>query len=483
MLRYLRSLEVKDISLTFSMIALGSCTMKLNATTEMVPVTWPEVGNMHPFVPPHQAQGYHELIEDLNNDLAVITGFAAVSSQPNSGAQGEFAGLLAIKEYHKSRNDEHRKICLIPTSAHGTNPASASMCGMKVVVIKSDDRGNVDINDLREKAEKHKDNLGALMITYPSTYGVFESKIKEIIHIAHSNGALVYMDGANMNAQVCLTSPGHIGADVCHLNLHKTFCIPHGGGGPGVGSIGVVPRLAPFLPGHTVIPTGGSGTGIVSKTGNAVSAAPYGSASILPITWMYLKLLGEAGLKESTGMAVLNANYMAKVLSQKFKIAFTGDNGQCAHEFILDLRKYKEHGIVEEDVAKRLQDYGFHSPTMSWPVSGTLMIEPTESEDKGELDRFCQAMFLIHGEMTDVVEGRMAAADSALKHAPHTMDMIAAADWDRKYSRETAAFPAPWTNAAKKFWPTVGRVDNVYGDRNLVCSCPPMSAWDDHIDE
>lgn len=479
MLRYLRSLEVKDISLNFSMMPLGSCTMKLNATTEMAPITWPEVGNMHPFVPPHQAEGYMELIEDLNMDLAEITGFAAVSAQPNSGAQGEYAGLLAIKAYHDERNDHHRKICLIPTSAHGTNPASAAMCGMKVIVIKSDAKGNIDVDDLRAKAEKHKDNLGALMITYPSTYGVFEARVKEIIEIAQSRGALVYMDGANMNAQVGLTSPGHIGADVCHLNLHKTFCIPHGGGGPGVGSIGVAPRLAPFLPGHSIVPTGGTGAGVVSKSGSAIAAAPFGSASILPITWMFIKLLGESGLKESTGMAVLNANYMATVLSEKFKIAFTGTNGQCAHEFIVDLRMYKEHGIVEEDVAKRLQDYGFHSPTMSWPVGGTIMIEPTESEDKAEMDRFCEAMFRIHAEMQDVVEGRLTADESPLKHAPHTMDMISSADWDKKYSRETAAFPAPWTNAAKKFWPTVGRVDNVYGDRNLVCSCPPMSAWDD----
>lgn len=479
MLRYLRSLEVKDISLNFSMMPLGSCTMKLNATAEMAPITWPEVANMHPFVPLHQAEGYFELLEDLNRDLAEITGFAAVSSQPNSGAQGEYAGLLTIKAYHASRDENHRNICLIPTSAHGTNPASAAMCGMKVVVIKSAANGNIDVDDLREKAEKHKDNLAAMMITYPSTYGVFEARVKEIIDISHSRGGLVYMDGANMNAQMGLTSPGFIGADVCHLNLHKTFCIPHGGGGPGVGSIGVAPRLAPFLPGHCIIPTGGTGDGVVSKTDKAIAAAPFGSASILPITWMYIKLLGESGLKESTGMAVLNANYMATVLSEKFKIAFTGQNGQCAHEFIVDLRMYKDHGIVEEDIAKRLQDYGFHSPTMSWPVGGTIMIEPTESEDKSEMDRFCEALFLIHNEMQDVVEGRISVEDSPLKHAPHTMDMIVDSNWDRKYSRETAAFPAPWTNASKKFWPTVGRVDNVFGDRNLVCSCPPMSAWDD----
>lgn len=483
MLRYLRSLEVKDIALNFSMISLGSCTMKLNATSEMVPITWPTVNSLHPFVPSHQAEGYKEMIADLNKDLAKVTGFAAVSSQPNSGAQGEFAGLLAISAYHQSRNEGHRNICLIPTSAHGTNPASAAMCGMKVVVIKSDAKGNVDIDDLRAKAEKHKDNLAALMITYPSTYGVFESKVKEIIHIAHSNGGQVYMDGANMNAQCGYTSPGHIGADVCHLNLHKTFCIPHGGGGPGVGSIGVAAHLAPFLPGHGTVATGGTGDAIVVKDTGAISAAPFGSASILPITWMYLKLLGTNGLKEATGMAVLNANYMATVLSKKYKVAFTGENGQCAHEFILDLRMYKEHGIVEEDVAKRLQDYGFHPPTMSWPVAGTIMIEPTESEDKEEMDRFCQAMFLIHSELNDVVEGRIAAEDSPLKHAPHTMDMIASAEWNRKYSRETAAFPAPWTNASKKFWPTVGRVDNVYGDRHLVCSCPPLSAWDDEDQE
>jgi glycine dehydrogenase len=483
MLRYLRSLEVKDISLNFSMIALGSCTMKLNATTEMIPISWPEISNMHPFVPQHQAQGYIEMIDDMNSSLAEITGFAAVSSQPNSGAQGEYAGLLTIKAYHDSRNEHHRNVCLIPTSAHGTNPASAAMCGMKVVVVKSDEKGNVDVDDLRKKADKHKDNLAALMITYPSTYGVFESRIKEIIEIAHTNGGLVYMDGANMNAQIGFTSPGYIGADVCHLNLHKSFCIPHGGGGPGVGSIGVAARLAPFLPGHCVVPTGGTGSGVICKTESAIAGAPYGSASILPITWMYLKLLGGTGLKDATSSAILHANYMAKVLSEKFKIAFTGKNGQCAHEFIVDLRMYKDHDIVEEDVAKRLQDYGFHSPTMSWPVAGTLMIEPTESEDKAEMDRFCQAMFLIHAEIQDVVQGRIAAEDSPLKHAPHTMDMISSSVWDRKYSRETAAFPAPWTTASKKFWPTVGRVDNVYGDRNLVCSCPPLSAWDDEIHE
>ena len=482
MLRYLRSLEVKDISLNFSMIALGSCTMKLNATSEMIPISWPEISSMHPFVPQHQAQGYIDLIDDLNKNLAEITGFAAVSSQPNSGAQGEYAGLLAIKAYHASRDEGHRNICLIPTSAHGTNPASAAMCGMKVVVVKSDDHGNVDIDDLRKKADKHKDTLSALMITYPSTYGVFESRIKEIIDIAHSRGGLVYMDGANMNAQMGFTSPGHIGADVCHLNLHKSFCIPHGGGGPGVGSIGVASRLAPFLPGHCVVPTGGTGSGVVAKSDNAIAGAPFGSASILPITWMYLKLLGGSGLKEATSAAVLHANYMATVLSSKYKIAFTGENGQCAHEFIVDLRMFKDYGIVEEDVAKRLQDYGFHSPTMSWPVSGTLMIEPTESEDKAEMDRFCSAMFLIHSEILDVVEGRIAAEDSPLKYAPHTMDVIASSDWNRKYSRETAAFPAPWTTASKKFWPVVGRVDNVFGDRNLVCSCPPLSAWDDEVD-
>jgi len=376
MLRYLKSLESRDLSLNFSMISLGSCTMKLNASVEMVPVTWPETCNLHPFAPEDQTRGYQEMIASLHEDLAKITGFAAVSSQPNSGAQGEYAGLLCIRQYHISRGDHHRNVCLIPVSAHGTNPASAVMCGMKVVVVKSDEHGNVDLHDLIEKAEKHSKHLAALMVTYPSTYGVFEEEIKTITDCIHSHGGQVYMDGANMNAQVALTSPGHIGADVCHLNLHKTFCIPHGGGGPGVGTIAVAAHLAPFLPGHPIVPCGGEGHGVVSKTTGAVSAAPYGSAAILPISWMYIKMLGEKGLREATGMAILNANYMAKRLEEggAYDILYKGKQGQVAHEFIVDLRPFKPLGIVEEDVAKRLQDYGFHSPTMSWPVPGTIMV-------------------------------------------------------------------------------------------------------------
>jgi len=479
MLRYMKYLESRDLSLNFSMISLGSCTMKLNASVEMAPVTWPETCNMHPFAPADQTTGYKEMIASLNDDLAKITGFAAVSAQPNSGAQGEYAGLLCIRAYHQSRGDHHRNVCLIPVSAHGTNPASASMCGMKVVVTASDENGNIDLADLREKAAKHKDNLAALMITYPSTYGVFEEEVKTIVDLIHSYGGQVYMDGANMNAQVALTSPGYIGADVCHLNLHKTFCIPHGGGGPGVGSIGVAAHLAPFLPGHPVVACGGEGQNTVPKKNMTVSAAPFGSAAILPISWMYIKMLGEPGLREATGMAILNANYMAKRLEENgnYNILYKGKNGQCAHEFIVDLRPFKAIGIVEEDVAKRLQDYGFHSPTMSWPVPGTLMVEPTESEDKAELDRFVDALLSIRQEIRDIEEGRIAAADSPLKHAPHTVDVVTATEWTRKYSRTTASFPAPWTTPSTKFWPTVGRVDNVYGDRNLVCSCPPLTDY------
>ncbi|CAM9253041.1 unnamed protein product [Choristocarpus tenellus] len=481
MLRYLKSLENKDLSLNTSMISLGSCTMKLNAVSEMIPVTWNEFANMHPFAPANQCEGYKELIETLHADLAEITGFAAVSGQPNSGAQGEYAGLLCIREYHLARGDTERNVCLIPVSAHGTNPASAVLSGMKVIVIKSDDSGNIDIDDLKEKATKHKDKLAALMVTYPSTYGVFEEGIKEICSTVHENGGLVYMDGANMNAQVALTSPGHIGADVCHLNLHKTFCIPHGGGGPGVGSIGVAPRLAPFLPGHPVQPSGGEGKGTVAKTTGAIAAAPFGSAAILPISWMYIKMLGEKGLKKSTQMAILNANYMAAKLSGHFDVLYRGREGLSAHEFIVDLRPFKAStGIVEEDVAKRLQDFGFHSPTMSWPVPGTLMIEPTESEDKGELDRFCWAMIKIREEINDIAEGRVAMEESPLKAAPHTWEMCFESEWNKSYSRETAAFPAPWVKA-NKFWPTVGRVDNVHGDRNLICSCPPMDIYDESI--
>ncbi len=476
MLRYMKSLENKDLSLNHSMIALGSCTMKLNATTEMIPVTWNETANMHPFVPVEQATGYIEMISSLHKDLCEITGFAAVSTQPNSGAQGEYAGLLCIREYHISNGQGHRNICLIPVSAHGTNPASAAMCGMKVVVVKNNEDGTVDIDDLRAKAEKHSNELSALMITYPSTYGAFEEGIKDVIDIVHKHGGQVYMDGANMNAQVGFTSPGHIGADVCHLNLHKTFCIPHGGGGPGVGTVCVAKHLAPFLPGHPVIPCSGEGKNVVRKATGSVSGAPYGSAAILPISWLYIKMLGDAGLKESTSMAILNANYMAKRIEEGYDILFRGANGQCAHEFIIDLRAFKSYGIVEEDVAKRLQDYGFHSPTMSWPVGGTIMVEPTESEDKAELDRFCDAMLSIRKEIEDVVTGAVLPKDSPLKGAPHTQDMVTAEVWNKSYSRETAAYPAPWVKA-NKFWPTVGRIDNVYGDRNLVCSCPPVESY------
>merc|ERR1711988_271116 len=478
MLRFLAKLEKKDLSLNHSMIPLGSCTMKLNATSEMRPVTWDGIANMHPFAPADQTEGYMEMIEDLNKDLAEITGFAAVSAQPNSGAQGEFTGLLCIKRYQEARGQGHRNICLIPVSAHGTNPASSVMAGYKVVTVKSDADGDIDFDDLKEKVEKHSDNLAALMVTYPSTYGVFEEGIVDICKLIHEHGGQVYMDGAKMNAQVALTSPGFIGADVCHLNLHKTFCIPHGGGGPGVGTIGVAKHLAPFLPGHPVVPVSGEGENVVKKATGAIAAAQFGSAAILPISWMYIKMLGESGLKEATGMSILNANYMAKRIESKYDILFKGTNGQCAHEFIMDLRPFKEHGIVEEDVAKRLQDYGFHSPTMSWPVGGTLMVEPTESEDKTELDKLCDAFLMIREEIEEVVSGKVAIADSPLKGAPHTADMITDKDWNKPYSRQVAAFPAPWLNGSNKFWPTVGRIDNVYGDRNLVCTCPPISVYE-----
>lgn len=483
MLRYLKTLENRDLALNHSMISLGSCTMKLNATSEMIPVTWPEICNIHPFAPHDQVVGYHEMIEDLNKDLSEITGFEAVSAQPNSGATGEYAGLLAIKDYLEATGQGHRNICLIPKSAHGTNPASAVMAGMKVVVVENDDQGNIDFDDLKAKTEKHRDNLAAFMVTYPSTFGVFEEQIKEIIDSIHEAGGQVYMDGANMNAQVGLTSPGEIGADVCHLNLHKTFCIPHGGGGPGVGSIGVAKHLAPFLPGHVLDPeAAGKLCGsdeCTPKTNGAVAAAPFGSAAILPISWMYIKMLGPDGLKAATGHAILNANYMAARLNGAYDVLFTGKNGQCAHEFILDLRPLKAAtGVTEEDVAKRLQDYGFHSPTMSWPVAGTLMVEPTESEDLAELDRFCDAMLAIRAEIDDIGKGTIALEDSPLRNAPHTMETLLSDKWDKPYSREVAAYPAPWIKQ-NKFWPGCGRVDNVYGDRNLVCTCPPLEAYED----
>jgi len=487
MLRYLKTLENRDLALNHSMISLGSCTMKLNATSEMIPVTWPGLCDIHPFAPHDQVKGYHELIEDLNKDLSEITGFAAVSAQPNSGATGEYAGLLAIKNYLEASGQGHRNICLIPKSAHGTNPASAAMAGMRVVVVDNDDDGNIDIDDLKAKIEKHRDSVAAFMVTYPSTFGVFEEKIVEIIDMVHDAGGQVYMDGANMNAQVGLTSPGLIGADVCHLNLHKTFCIPHGGGGPGVGSIGVAAHLAPFLPGHSIDPEASGklcGSDLcVPKAGGAVAGAPFGSAAILPISWMYIKMNGYDGLRKATEFAILNANYMAARLNGAYDVLFTGKNGQCAHEFILDLRPLKAAtGVTEEDVAKRLQDYGFHSPTMSWPVAGTLMVEPTESEDLAELDRFCDAMLSIRAEIDDIGSGRIALEDSPLRNAPHTMDDILSHKWDRKYSRETGAYPAPWVRT-NKFWPTCGRVDNVYGDRNLVCTCPPLSAYEDDEDD
>ena len=483
MLRYLKTLESRDLALNHSMISLGSCTMKLNATSEMIPITMPEFANIHPFAPHDQVKGYHALIQDLNQDLAEITGFAAVSAQPNSGATGEYAGLLTIMKYLKSIGEGHRKVCLIPKSAHGTNPASAAMAGMKVVVVDNDNQGNIDMVDLTNKIEKHGDNLAAFMVTYPSTFGVFEEGIKEAIEKVHEAGGQVYMDGANMNAQVGVTSPGFIGADVCHLNLHKTFCIPHGGGGPGVGSIGVASHLAPFLPGHVVDPqASGALCGFdecIPKAEGAVAGAPFGSAAILPISWMYIKMNGVEGLKKATSYAILNANYMAARLKGAYDILYTGTHGQCAHEFILDLRPLKAAtGVTEEDVAKRLQDYGFHSPTMSWPVAGTLMVEPTESEDLAELDRFCDAMLSIRSEMDDIASGKIPLEESPLRNAPHTMNVLMEEPWTRPYTKETAVFPAPWTTT-NKFWPTVGRVDNVHGDRNLVCTCPPLEAYMD----
>lgn len=472
MLRYIRRLESRDLSLTHSMISLGSCTMKLNATTEMYPVTWAEFGKLHPFVPRDQAEGYRLLFERLEQWLVEVTGFSAVSLQPNAGSQGEYAGLLVIRAYHHSRGDDHRNVCLIPSSAHGTNPASAVMAGMKVVVVECDDHGNVKVDDLRQKAEQHRDHLAALMITYPSTHGVFEEAVHEICNIIHQNGGQVYMDGANMNAQVGLTSPGTIGADVCHLNLHKTFCIPHGGGGPGMGPIGVAAHLAPFLPGHPVV----SGVGGSQAIG-PVSAAPWGSASILVIPYAYIAMMGSEGLTDATRYAILNANYVASRLDAYYPVLYKGKNGRVAHECILDLRPIKETtGVTAEDVAKRLMDYGFHAPTMSFPVPGTLMVEPTESESLAELERFCQAMIAIHGEIQRVASGEWQAEESVLHHAPHTAEIVTSGDWKRPYSRELAAFPAPWVKE-RKFWPYVARIDNVYGDRNLFCICPPIESY------
>ena len=470
MLRYIRRLEAKDLSLTTSMISLGSCTMKLNATSQMVPVTWPLIAKLHPFAPVEQAQGYAELFRQLESWLAEITGFASVSLQPNAGSAGEYAGLLAIREYHASRGESHRNVCLIPQSAHGTNPASAAMAGFTVIPVQCGANGDIELDDLCAKAAAHRDRLAALMVTYPSTHGVFEEGIRQVCEVVHSHGGQVYMDGANMNAQVGLTSPGFIGADVCHLNLHKTFCIPHGGGGPGVGPIGVAAHLVPFLPSHPVVKPGTGGNV------GAVAAAPWGSASILVIPWVYIRMMGAAGLTEATKYAILNANYMAKRLEPYFPVVFKGENGLVAHECIIDLRGFKAgSGVEVEDAAKRLMDYGFHAPTMSWPVGGTFMVEPTESESKEELDRFCDAMIAIHGEIAAIESGALDRQNNPLKNAPHTAQVVIDDRWDRPYSREQAAFPAPWTRE-HKFWPSVGRVDNVYGDRNLVCSCAGMDA-------
>ena len=473
MLRYIRRLEAKDLSLCHSMISLGSCTMKLNATSEMFPVSWAEFGKLHPFAPATQTRGYQKLFRDLETWLAEITGFAAISLQPNAGSQGEYAGLLVIRAYHESRGQGHRNICLIPTSAHGTNPATAAMCGFKVVPVACDSNGNIDVDDLKAKVAAHATDLAALMVTYPSTHGVFEAQIKDICAAIHAHGGQVYMDGANMNAQVGLTSPGHIGADVCHLNLHKTFCIPHGGGGPGMGPIGVARHLAPFLPGHVFAQAPSFGTPL--RADGAVSAAPHGSASILVISWMYIRMMGGTGLTETTQRAILNANYVAQRLERFFPVLYRGNAGLIAHECIVDFRAWKKHGLEVEDAAKRLMDYGYHAPTMSFPVPGTLMIEPTESEAKSELDRFCDALISIHDEMQAVANGEADKTANVLKHAPHTAKVICADAWTRPYARELAAFPDRHTRAGK-FWPSVGRVDNVYGDRNLVCSCVGMEA-------
>jgi glycine dehydrogenase len=472
MLRYLRRLEAKDLSLTTSMIPLGSCTMKLNGTSEMLPVTWPEFAEMHPFAPADQARGYAELFATLEAWLAEITGLTAVSLQPNAGSQGEYAGLLTIRAYHESRGSAGRHVCLIPVSAHGTNPASAVMAGFQVVAVACDEQGNIDTADLERKAREHRERLGALMVTYPSTHGVFEAVIRRICEVVHENGGQVYMDGANMNAQVGLTRPGDIGADVCHLNLHKTFCIPHGGGGPGMGPIAVAAHLAPFLPGHPVTGLGGPGSL------GTVSAAPYGSASILAISWVYIALMGAAGLRRATAVAILNANYMAKRLEGHYEILYTGQGGRVAHEFVVDARPFKSAGIEVDDIAKRLMDFGFHAPTMSFPVAGTLMIEPTESEPRAELDRFCDALIAIRGEIRAVEEGRIDRSNNPLKQAPHTVRAVTASAWDRPYTREQAAFPAPWVRE-RKFWPAVARIDNAYGDRNLICLCPPVEEYGD----
>jgi glycine dehydrogenase len=472
MMRYIKRLENKDLSLTHSMISLGSCTMKLNAASELYPITWAEFAHMHPFAPSEQTLGYKEMIEQLEKDLCEITGFAAMSFQPNSGAQGEYAGLMVIRAYHQSRGDYHRNVALIPSSAHGTNPASAAMCGMNIVVVKCDEKGNIDVSDLKEKAEKHKNELSCLMVTYPSTHGVYEESIREITDIIHQNGGQVYMDGANMNAQVGLTSPGNIGADVCHLNLHKTFAIPHGGGGPGMGPIGVAPQLVPFLPGHAIIKTGGN------QAIHAVSAAPWGSALILLISYGYIKMLGAQGVTDATKIAILNANYIKEKLKNSFPTLYSGSNGRCAHEMILDCREFKRTAHIEVgDIAKRLMDYGFHAPTVSFPVADTIMVEPTESESKAELDRFCDAMIEIRKEIDEVINGLADKDDNVLKNAPHTAKSVISSSWKHVYSREKAVYPLTWIKEAK-FWPSVSRVDNAYGDRNLICACPPIESYE-----
>ena len=472
LMRYIKSLENKDLSLVHSMIALGSCTMKLNAATELIPVSWPEFADIHPFAPADQTAGYRQIFTELESYLSEITGFAACSLQPNSGAQGEYAGLMCIMAYHSDHGQGHRNIALIPSSAHGTNPASAVMAGMEVVVVKCDDEGSIDIQDLYAKIETHRDHLAALMVTYPSTHGVFETAIVEICSAVHEAGGFVYMDGANMNAQVGLTSPGAIGADVCHLNLHKTFAIPHGGGGPGMGPICVNGKLAPYLPGHAVVDNGGN------PSLHAVSAAPWGSASILLISYGYIRMLGQKGLTNSTIYAILNANYIRKRLENDYDVLYRGEKGMVAHELIIDLRKFKPLNISAEDVEKRLFDFGFHGPTLSFPVAGTIMIEPTESEDKAEIDRFCDAMLKIKQEIDQIASGKAHMEDNVLRNAPHTLAMITSDQWEMSYSRSEAAYPLPYLKSGNKFWATVRRGDNAYGDRNLVCTCPPIESYD-----
>ena len=471
MMRYIKRLEKKDFSLNTSMIALGSCTMKLNAATELFPLSWPEFNNIHPFVPLSQAEGYQIIFKELEEMLCEITGFAAMSLQPNSGAQGEYAGLMVIRAYHKSRGDSHRNICIIPSSAHGTNPASAVMAGMQVVVTPCDDQGNIDVDALEEKVKEHSSNLAALMITYPSTHGVFEEKITEITAMIHENGGQVYMDGANMNAQVGLTNPAIIGADVCHLNLHKTFANPHGGGGPGVGPIGVVEHLKDFLPNSSIVNTGG-------KFGMSISSAPWGSSLASTISYAYILMLGAEGLKKSTEIAILNANYIKERLGDKFDILYTGDKNRVGHEMIVDFRSYKEYGIEVLDIAKRLMDYGFHAPTVSFPVANTVMIEPTESESKEELDRFCEAMISIHNEITMIRDGKFDKVDNPIKNAPHTIEEVSSDNWDHQYSRKDAAYPHTYL-INNKYWSPVSRIDNVYGDRNLFCVCPPIDEYEE----